>query len=122
MINESLKNAFKEMWKKNLNLLDIAKSDLNSHTHNYAGSPYAVGPAYFLKTTRSNEINFKGLTDQRSVYFNSRNADTGEYANTTSDLITGYYLHGVNKDRNKIKHFTPGGKELECKYEPNGNN
>lgn len=96
MINESLKNAFKEMWKKNLNLLDIAKSDLNSHTHNYAGSPYAGGPAYFLKTTRSNEINFKGLTDQRSVYFNSRNADTGEYANTTSDLITGYYFQNKN--------------------------
>lgn len=35
MINESLKNAFKEMWKKNLNLLDISKSDLNSHIESY---------------------------------------------------------------------------------------
>lgn len=32
-------------------------------------------------------------------------------------LITGYYLHGIHKDRNKIKHFSPGGKKLECKYE-----
>ena len=30
MINESLKNAFKEMWKKNLDLLDISKEELNS--------------------------------------------------------------------------------------------
>ena len=50
MINESLKNAFKEMWKKNLNLLDISKSDLNSHISNdhpcyYAGSASIGGPA-----------------------------------------------------------------------------
>ena len=32
-------------------------------------------------------------------------------------LATGYYLYGVNKDRNKVKRFAPGGKELECKYE-----
>lgn len=32
-------------------------------------------------------------------------------------LVTGYYTHGINKDRTKIKHYTPGGKELECKYE-----
>lgn len=32
-------------------------------------------------------------------------------------LVNGYYVHGINKDRNKVKHFTPGGKELECKYE-----
>ena len=32
-------------------------------------------------------------------------------------MITGYFLHGINKDRHKVKHFTPGGKELECKYE-----
>ena len=50
MINESLKNAFKEMWKKNLNLLDISKSDLNSHISNdhpchYAGSDSVGGSA-----------------------------------------------------------------------------
>ncbi|MGM9964934.1 MAG: hypothetical protein ACI4W0_05720 [Bacilli bacterium] len=50
MINESLKNAFKEMWKKNLNLLDISKSDLNSHISNdhpchYAESASIGGPA-----------------------------------------------------------------------------
>ena len=32
-------------------------------------------------------------------------------------LVTGYFTHGINKDRNKVKHFSPGGKELECKYE-----
>lgn len=32
-------------------------------------------------------------------------------------LVTGYYLHGINKDRNKVKRFTPSGKELKCKYE-----
>ena len=31
--------------------------------------------------------------------------------------LISYYLHGINKDRNKVKHFTQGGKELECKYE-----
>ena len=71
MINESLKNAFKEMWENNLNLLDISKSDLDSHiydsnphphltpssigaadydhNHYYAGSSYAGGPADYLK-------------------------------------------------------------------------
>lgn len=33
-------------------------------------------------------------------------------------LSTGYYIHQIYKDKNKIKHYTPGGKELECKYEP----
>ena len=32
-------------------------------------------------------------------------------------MVTGYLTHQINKDRNKIKRFTPGGKELECKYE-----
>ena len=32
-------------------------------------------------------------------------------------VVTGYYCYGIYKDRNKLKHFTPGGKELECKYE-----
>ena len=32
-------------------------------------------------------------------------------------LVTGYYLHSVNKDISKIKRYTPSGKELECKYE-----
>lgn len=70
MINESLKNAFKQMWKNNLNLLDISRAELNSklslhlndynphnitiktigaapdnHSHLYAGSSSAGGPA-----------------------------------------------------------------------------
>lgn len=48
MINESLKNAFKEMWKKNLDLLDISKSDLNSHIHDdnpHHITTYSIGAA-----------------------------------------------------------------------------
>ena len=33
-------------------------------------------------------------------------------------VATSYFVHGIHNDRNKVKHFTPGGKELECKYEP----
>lgn len=32
-------------------------------------------------------------------------------------LISGYYISGVHKDRNKVRRFTPGGRELECRYE-----
>lgn len=32
-------------------------------------------------------------------------------------LITGYFLIGAYKDRNKVKRYTPGGRELECRYE-----
>ena len=48
MINESLKNAFKEMWKNNLNLLDISKLDLNLHIHDdnpHHITPYMIGAA-----------------------------------------------------------------------------
>jgi hypothetical protein len=32
-------------------------------------------------------------------------------------IITDYYIGNINRDRNKIKMFTPGGRELECQYE-----
>lgn len=32
-------------------------------------------------------------------------------------LVTGYYCHGIRKDRNKVEHYSPGGKKLECRYE-----
>lgn len=32
-------------------------------------------------------------------------------------LKTGYFLHGVNKDRHKVKRFSPSGRELKCEYE-----
>lgn len=32
-------------------------------------------------------------------------------------IIHGYYLYGINKDRTQIKHFSPGEKELICKYD-----
>ena len=31
--------------------------------------------------------------------------------------INGYYLRSINKDISKIKRFTPGGRELEYRYE-----
>lgn len=31
-------------------------------------------------------------------------------------LSTGYFLHGVDKDRRKVERYTPGGKKLECTY------
>ena len=111
MINESIKNAFKEMWKKNLDLLEISKSDLelhihddnphnitpytigaafSDHIHRYAGSSSPGGPADYLKVQSSNEINFKGLTKQTYVHFNYKDADTNTIA--TNNLITGYYF------------------------------
>ena len=116
MINESLKNAFKQMWKNNLNLLDISRAELNSelslhlndynphnitiktigaapdnHSHFYAGSSSIGGPADYLKVQSSNEINFKGLTKQTYVHFNYKDADTNTIA--TNNLITGYYFY-----------------------------
>jgi hypothetical protein len=32
-------------------------------------------------------------------------------------LVNGYFLIGVHKDRRKVKGFSPGGKELECRFE-----
>lgn len=32
-------------------------------------------------------------------------------------LISGYYIAGAHKDRNKVRRLTPGGRKLECRYE-----
>lgn len=32
-------------------------------------------------------------------------------------VISSYFVIGIHKDINRIKHLTPGGRELECKYE-----
>lgn len=32
-------------------------------------------------------------------------------------LVSGYYIAGVHKDRNKVRRLTPGGRKLECRYE-----
>lgn len=32
-------------------------------------------------------------------------------------LITKYFCSGIYKDRKKLKHYTPGGRELNCCYE-----
>lgn len=31
--------------------------------------------------------------------------------------IDGYYLASITADRNKVRRYTVGGKELECRYE-----
>lgn len=31
--------------------------------------------------------------------------------------IDGYYLARITADRNKVRRYTVGGKELECRYE-----
>lgn len=33
-------------------------------------------------------------------------------------VISSYFVIDIHKDINRIKHLTPGGRELECKYEP----
>lgn len=33
-------------------------------------------------------------------------------------VISSYFVIGIHKDISKVKHLTPGGRELECKYEP----
>lgn len=34
-------------------------------------------------------------------------------------VINSYFVIGIHKDINRIKHLTPGGgRELKCKYEP----
>ncbi len=32
-------------------------------------------------------------------------------------LVTGYLVSGVDKDISKVKRYSPGGKELECRWE-----
>lgn len=91
MINESLKNAFKQMWKNNLNLLDISKAELNSelslhlndynphnitiktigaapddHSHFYAGSSSIGGSA-----TSAVKLDSSAGSSTQPVYFSS---------------------------------------------------
>ncbi len=33
-------------------------------------------------------------------------------------LVTGYFVHGRDKDISKIKRYSPGGKELKCSWKP----
>lgn len=32
-------------------------------------------------------------------------------------VATTYFVYGIHKDRTKVRRYTPGGRELECKYE-----
>lgn len=32
-------------------------------------------------------------------------------------IVDGYFVMGVHKDRTKVKGYSPGGRELQCKYE-----
>ena len=147
MINESLKNAFKEMWKKNLYLFDISKEELNSalslhlndynphnitiktigaasdtHTHLYAGSSSIGGPADYLKVQSSNEINFKGLTKQTYVHFNYKDADTNTIA--TNNLITGYYFQNKGASTTGVTLYAENfsGTAAKATSDGSGNN
>lgn len=33
-------------------------------------------------------------------------------------VVNSYFTIDIHKDISCIKHFTPGGRKLECKYEP----
>ena len=147
MINESLKNAFKQMWKNNLNLLDISRAELNSelslhlndynphnitietigaasdtHTHLYAGSSSIGGPADYLKVQSSNEINFKGLTKQTYVRFNYKDADTNTIA--TNNLITGYYFQNKGASTTGVTLYAENfsGTAAKATSDGSGNN
>ena len=36
-------------------------------------------------------------------------------------IISGYFIIEIYKDHRKVKGYSPGGRELECKYERNDN-
>ena len=69
MINESLKNAFKEIWKKNLNLLDIAKSDLNSHISNDHPCYYAESSSIGGSAISAEKLDSSAGDSNTPVYF-----------------------------------------------------
>ena len=96
MTNESLQNAFKEIWKRSLILLNIAKSDLNSHITNdhpcdYAESDYPGGPA-----NSAVRLNSSAGDSNTPVYFSggepvactSLDLDTSGNAATATALTT----------------------------------
>ncbi len=83
MINESLKNAFKKMWKNNLNLLDISKSDLNSHIHDdnpHNISTYTIGAAK-TNHTHSSYVN-------QNAFSNVKIGDSTISADNATDTLT----------------------------------
>lgn len=94
----------------------------SSHTHNYAGSSSAGGPADYLKVQSSNEINFKGLTKQTRVHFNYRNADTNTSA--TNYLITGYYFDNKSGNTKGVTLYADNfsGTAAKATSDGSGNN
>lgn len=36
-------------------------------------------------------------------------------------LKIGYFVSGINKDIRKYEHLSPGGKKLNCEYDPINN-
>ena len=83
MINESLKNAFKEMWKNNLNLLDISKSDLNSHIHDYNPHNISIDTigAASSEHTHSSYVN-------QNAFSNVKIGDSTISADNATDTLT----------------------------------
>ena len=83
MINESLKNAFKQMWKNNLNLLEIPKLDLKSHIeddnpHNISTNTIGAAKA---SHTHSSYIN-------QNAFSNVKIGDLTISADNATDTLT----------------------------------
>ena len=117
MINESLKNAFKEMWKKNLNLLDISKSDLNSHISNdhpcyYAESASIGGPA-----SSAVKLNSSAGDSNTPVYFSGGRpvACTSLDLNTSGNAATATALTTSAGSATNPIYFSEG-KPAACTY------
>ena len=126
MINESLKNAFKQMWKNNLNLLDISREELNSelslhinarnphditiktigaaasnHTHSYAGSAiaggYANGVAYEQGTNdQARNVWFSQVDSQSKLAYDN----DFKYNPATNVLTVGSITGTAEKAKN----------------------
>ena len=138
MINESLKNAFKQMWKNNLNLLDISREELNSelslhlndynphnisintigaasydHTHHYAGSSSVGGSAASavkLDTTTAGDSNTPVyFSEGKPVPCTSLDLNTSGNAATATALTT-----SAGSATNPI--YFSNGKPAACTY------
>lgn len=72
----------------------------------------SVNTAIRHSTTITSVINDGIRNMVLSIPRNNRYGDTDNFC-----MYLGYYCTGIYKDRNKVRHFTPGGRELKCNYE-----
>lgn len=70
-----------------------------------------------MEKSRSEEVECcANCTHCVSIPKNNRYGDIEHFC-----LVTGYFLHGIKKDKNKVRRYTPGGGELKCRYERKNN-